>query len=115
MPSELGTQATIAVLVSFGLQWLKKTPLFPWITVETQTLNRWVSMVVAAGSGFGILATWDHGTLSITGLTAANAWHALSHVIEQWTFQHAAYRTLIAPPLPGAVQAQQRDQTPHVS
>jgi hypothetical protein len=113
--STLSSQATVAVVVSFAIQWLKKSPWFPWLTVETQKLNRWVAVVVAAATGFGIYATWTNGALTITGLTPANLWHAATHVVEQWTFQHAAYRTLIAPPLPGAVQAQQREQTTHVS
>lgn len=112
--SQLSTQATIAVAASFALQWLKKSPWFPWLTVETQALNRWVAMVIAAATGFGIYVTWSSGTLNITGLTVANLWHAATRCVEQWTFQHAAYRTLIAPPLPGAVQAAQKDQKPNV-
>ncbi len=108
MGSELGTQATVAALVSFGLQWLKTSKYFPWITTETEKLNRWLAIVIAFLSGFGIYATWDHGTVSITGLTAANAYHALVRCIQQWTFQQAAYRTIVAPPLPGAVQDEER-------
>jgi hypothetical protein len=116
MPTELSTQATIAVFVSFAIQWLKKSSWFPFLTVETEKFNRWVSVIVAALSGFGIYATWASGTLSVTGVTAANVLHALTHGVQQFALQHAAYRTLIAPPLPGAVQAQQREQTTtHVS
>lgn len=51
-----------------------------------------------------LFATWDHGTLSISGLTGANLEHALTRIVQQWTFQQAAYRSVIAPPLPGAIQ-----------
>jgi hypothetical protein len=104
MPTELGSQATLAVLVSFALQWLKNSKYFPWITVETQQLNRLLSVLIAFVSGFGIYATWGQGTLSISGLTAANLFHAGTHAVQQLAFQHAAYRVLIAPPMPGAMQ-----------
>ena len=105
MSSELGAQATIAILVSFGLQWLKKSRFFPWLTIETQAVNRWVSIVIAFGAGIGIYATWNQGTLTVTGLTPDNIYHALVRGVEQWAFQTTAYRSLIAPPQPGVVQA----------
>jgi hypothetical protein len=111
MGNQLATQASVAVLVSYALQWIKQSKWFPFITTETQTLNRWISAVVAFASGLGIFFTWNHtaGTLTIAGLTAANLLHAGTGMIQQWLFQHAAYRTLVAPPLPGAVQAQEKD------
>jgi hypothetical protein len=105
MDSELGTQASLAVLVSFAMQRLKASKYFPWLSGETERLNRVVALVIAFLSGFGIFVVWDHhGTLTISGLTAANLFHAATHGIEQWAFQQTAYRTVIAPPLPGALQ-----------
>jgi len=104
MASELGAQASAAILISFILQWIKKSKYFPWITVETQTINRWVSIVIAFCAGIGIYATWHEGTLTITGLTAENMFHALTRGVEQWAFQKTTYRGLIAPPQPGVVQ-----------
>lgn len=111
MGNELATQASTAVLLSYALQWLKTSKWFPFITTETQALNRWVSAIVGFVSGFGIFATWDHsaGALTITGLTAANLLHAAVRGVQQFVFQHAAYRTLVAPPLPGAEQSQAAD------
>lgn len=105
MASELGAQATIAIFVSFGLQWLKKSRFFPWLTVETQQLNRWVSIVIAFCAGIGIYVTWHEGTLTVSGLTGPNMAHAIMRGLEQWAFQTTAYRGLIAPPQPGVVQA----------
>jgi len=105
MASELGAQASIAILVSFGLQALKKSKAFPWITTETQTVNRWVSIAAAFCTGVGIFASWDHGTLTVSGLTGANLIHALTRGVEQWAFQTTAYRAVIAPPQPGIVQS----------
>jgi len=105
MGSELGAQASIAILVSFGIQWVKKSRFFPWLTVETQAVNRWVSIVAAFCAGIGIYATWNQGTLTVTGLTGINVYHALMRGVEQWAFQTTAYRGLIAPPQPGIVQS----------
>jgi hypothetical protein len=105
MGNELGTQATVAVLVSFAIQRLKASKYFPWLSGETEKLNRFVSIAIAALSGFGIFIVWDHqGILTISGLTAANLFHAATHGIQQWAFQQTAYRTVIAPPMPGALQ-----------
>lgn len=111
----LASQATIAALTTYAIQWVKRSPYFPWLTTETQSINRWISGLVAVCSGLGIFLTWDHsaGILTITGLTLTNLLHAGSKVVEQWVIQHAAYKTLVAPPLPGPVRYQQdRDQSP---
>ena len=105
MSSELGAQATIAIIVSFGLQWVKKSQYFPWITTKTENVNRWVSILVAFFTGVGIYAQWNNGTLIITGITATNIYHAVVRAVEQWTFQQTVYRTVIAPPQSGVVQS----------
>jgi hypothetical protein len=105
MSSELGTQTTVAVLVSLLMQWAKQSTMVPWISTKTEILNRWVAAIVSLASGFGIYFAWDHsGTLIISGLTAAHLFHALVRALQQWVFQKVAYRVVIAPPLPGAVQ-----------
>ena len=105
MASELGAQASIAIIVSFGLQWLKKSKYFPWITTQTEHVNRWVSIGAAFFTGVGIFASWDHGTLTISGLTAGHIFHALTRGVEQWAFQSTVYRSVIAPPQSGVVQS----------
>lgn len=112
MGNEFASQASLAVVVSFAMQWLKKSPWFPWISVKTENLNRGISMAIAFLSGFGIFFTWDHAAsaLTISGLTAAHLYHAAARGVEQWIFQQTAYRTVVAPPLPGAVQAEQGPQ-----
>jgi CTP-dependent riboflavin kinase len=54
-----------------------------------------------------VIATFDHttGVLTITGLTISGIGHGLARFVQQWVFQQAAYKNLIAPPLPGAMQA----------
>ena len=105
MSSELGAQASIAILVSFIMQWVKKSRFFPWLTVETEKLNYWMSVIIAFLTGIGIFVTWNQGTLIISGLTSSNIYHALVRGLEQWAFQTTAYRALIAPPPAGYLQA----------
>lgn len=113
MGNEFGSQVTLALAVSFVLQWLKKQTWFPWLSFETEKVNRLVSVFISIVAGFGVYFVFDHatGVLTISGLTLANLMHALSHAGEQFMLQHAAYRTVIAPPLPGITQAIVREQT----
>jgi hypothetical protein len=114
----LNEQIPLAVISTYVLQWLKQSKLFPWLTVETQTLNRWAGIAIAFLSSVGVLVTFDHaaGVLTISGLTAANLLHVAARITQQWVMQQVAYRTVVAPPLPGALQAgaQERNPTPAI-
>ena len=103
----LGNQFALALISTYALQWLKQSKLFPWLTVETQTLNRLVGAAIAFLSSVGILVSFDHvaGVLTVSGLTVANLLHAGARFLQQWAFQQAAYKGLVAPPMPGAMQA----------
>ena len=103
----LGNQFALALISTYALQWLKQSKLFPWMTVETQTLNRLVGAAIAFLSSVGILVSFDHvaGVLTVSGLTVANLLHAGARFLQQWAFQQAAYKGLVAPPMPGAMQA----------
>jgi hypothetical protein len=105
---QLASQFTLAAMVSFALQWLKAQPWFPWVTVETQKINRATSIALAALSGVGIFVTWNHdaGTLMISGLKAANLWHVGVKVVQQFAMQHVLYKAVIAPPIPGVMQSE---------
>jgi hypothetical protein len=114
LDTALTEQATIAVITTYALQWLKTRKWFPWITTETQRLNRILGFVVAFAASIGVVATFDHtaGVLTITGLTLAGLGHGLARFIQQWCMQQVAYKNLIAPPLPGALQAGAEKQPP---
>jgi hypothetical protein len=97
MASEIAAQASLALLVSYILQWLKLK--FPFLAAWKGQLIRWISVAVSILSGIGIWFTWDKtaGVLTIAGLTLANFWHAIFDVIQQWFFQQAAYRAVVEP------------------
>ena len=108
----LSAQITVAVVSTYALQLLKQSRLFPWLTVETQTLNRIAGSVIALLTSVGILVTFSSGTLMITGLTPINLLHAAAHFIQQWVMQQVAYKTVVAPPMPGAMQAGASEHPP---
>lgn len=111
---ELQSQLTLALLVPFILQWLKRSSWFPVLTMETSKLNAIVASIIAVAGGVGIAFTYNaqSGVLTVTGLTLASIWNALQHSILQFMMQHTVYRVAIAPPLPGPTQAAQREQPP---
>jgi hypothetical protein len=109
----LSVQFTIALISTYALQWLKETKFFPWLTTETQALNRAVSLVIAFLASAGILVGFDHtaGVLTISGLTAANLLHAASRFVQQWAMQQAAYKGLVMPPRPGTTPPSNSQET----
>jgi len=103
----LSSQAAIAIISSYGIQYLKGQPWFPFLKANAQKLNTMVTAIIAALAGLGVAITFNEGTLMVTGLTLANLGHIVSHFLEQWAFQHAAYQGLInrgGGPQPGAVK-----------
>jgi predicted Co/Zn/Cd cation transporter (cation efflux family) len=95
----MSTQVGIALIVPFVLQWLKNTPLMPWINHRTDWVVRLLSMAVAVASSVGIIVSWDPeaGALLITGLhldkIAALIFQAFAH----FKGQEIVYRTAIKP------------------
>ena len=114
LDTALSEQIPIAVISTLVLQWLKKSRWFPWLTVESQKLNRIAGVVIAFAASIGVVATFDHtaGVLTITGLTLAGLGHGIARFIQQWSYQQAAYRTVVAPPLPGALQQGAEEKPP---
>lgn len=65
------TSVTISGITVAGIEWLKHSRYFPWITKEKILLIRAISAVAAAAAAVGITYTWnaaDH-SLTIAGLT----------------------------------------------
>jgi hypothetical protein len=110
----LSDQIPLALLSTYALQFVKNSRWFPWLTVESQKLNRIAGVVIAFATSLGILMNFDHaaGILTISGLTGANLLHAGARFIQQYAFQQVAYKTVVAPPLPGALQAGAAEKPP---
>lgn len=89
----------IAYICSAAIEWLKQQKWFPFLTMESSTLNRWVARLVAALSVVGIHATFNatEGTLLLSGLTGAGLLTAALEFFRQYLFQQVAYRKLVKP------------------
>lgn len=113
----ISNQIPLALVSTWAIQWIKKSNWFPWLTVETQKLNYVVGGVVAFLSTVGILCNFDHaaGVLTITGLTAANLTHVAARFFQQWAYQQASYKLVVAPPMPGAMQAGAEEHPPVIA
>ena len=94
------SSGTLAILVAYVVQGLKKAPWFPWLTIQTGHLNLLVSAALAMATSVGVHWTWhggEDGTLMITGLTLANLQAFLGHAAAQFAAQHIAYKTAVVP------------------
>jgi len=101
-PSHYGDQAIWALMVSFLIQYLKKSPWFGWITPQTsariQTQFGFVAaLLTAAGIHFAVSGSFlDGGGASVTvsGLSI----NAVKDVAWQWASQQGWYRLIVKEP-----------------
>jgi hypothetical protein len=109
--TELQLQAFLAIVIPQVVQLLKSVPWFPFANFSSGSLNRVFSWFVAAATGLGIAFKYDPavGQLLITGLTLAGITQGVGHMLFQLAINHASYKAMIAPPLPGIQQALARD------
>ena len=82
------------------IQWAKGSKLVPFLTHETQALNKIASVVIAGLASAGIVLGASHtgsvsqGTLSISwqGLTFANVANLVYHWIANYAAQKGMYK-----------------------
>jgi hypothetical protein len=109
----LGIQVAAAIATTYAIQWLKgkldKTS-FP-LGFSNPKFNAFVAGVFAFATSLGIAFHFDAAAhqLIISGLSWEGVQTGAGHFVQQYLFQHAAYKSLVAPSLPGFVQAQKRD------
>lgn len=96
---ELLSQFTSAAIVVYALQWIKGAGWCQWLTMETESLNRVVAAIAAAGSAIGIHAAYDTtgGVLTISGLTLAGVIHGVWHWANQFALQQLAFDAVVKP------------------
>lgn len=93
----LGDMVASGALVSYGLEYLKKTPYFPLINKHTKRVNFAISGMLAFFTSLGISAAWTpNGDLLISGLSFALIWEHGSKFVSQWLLQQGVYTGLIA-------------------
>ena len=110
----LNDQIPLALLSTWAFQFLKRSKWFPWLSVESQKVNYAVGALIAFLSTVGILCNFDHaaGVLTISGLTTANLMHVAVRFFQQYAYQQASYKLVVAPPMPGALQAGAEEHPP---
>lgn len=95
----LATTGVFGIICAYLIELVKGSKLFPFITAESKTLNRWFGILVACGVSLGISAHYDgaQGSLLIGGLHWGDIAHNGMHALGQWAIQQYAYDSAIAP------------------
>ncbi len=101
-PSHFGDQAIWALMVSFLIQWLKKSPWFGWITPESAARLKTqfgflAAFLTAAGIHFAVSGSLLDGggaSITVTGLSV----NAFKDVAWQWASQQGWYQLLVKEP-----------------
>ena len=94
MHPDISTQLGAAALVSFALNWLKQSSWFPWITAETEKLNRLV-MIAGAGLatlGISVHCDWTNHNCLVSGLDAHTVIAGFWMWCQQIAITHGWYR-----------------------
>lgn len=86
-------QVTVGAVVAFVLEYLKKTPWFPWLSEDTSKRAKVViSSAVALATSLGIDASWHGWTLTVD-FTAVPA--HLYAWMQAWAVQHGTYHAIV--------------------
>lgn len=88
------------LLVPALLSWLmEKAKTTAWISVLTpesrDSVQRTISALLATLAAVGITATYDAGTLTITGLTIGNGISLAMLTVQNFLVQHTVYHGLV--------------------
>jgi len=90
------SSGTMSIVIVSVIQYLKTSPLAPWITQETETLNKSLSAALAFITSLGIAYTYSGGIVTIT-FTVATVLAGLWHFVQQYAMQHFVYHGFIKP------------------
>ena len=113
--SALGSQITLSALSVALIQWLKNSPLMPFMHAGTNWLNRIVSVLLGAAAAVGVHISWAAATatpgtytLTVTGVTLASislmAWGIVKSVAFNELIYRGTVKSITPPPaVPSAV------------
>jgi len=89
---------TAAAVISFTISFLKKQSWFPWLTADTEKLNRMVAIGLSAFAALGVDFEFNHaaGTLVITGLHLTAILVACWHMVVQFVYTHGWFKATSA-------------------
>lgn len=90
-------QVTASAVVVLALQYLKKSRFAPFITYETDVLNKALAALFAAFTAVGIHYSYDATThtLMVTGITVGAFLHGLWHWLTSFSFQQLIYHGVV--------------------
>ncbi len=102
MYEPLAGQLGSAFAIVHTIEWLKKSNYFPWLTCDTEKLNRVVSLlsatVMSLGFTFSMVGSWTAGgTITIQVPPLSAILEAGYRFFVQAGLQNAIYKTVVAP------------------
>lgn len=106
MNSDISTQIAAAAALSFVINLLKSSKSLPWISKESERLNRLVALLGSGLVSLGLHAHFDHqaGTLLITGISLQAIALGLWHWLTQFACTHGWYKATSRPDVQALVK-----------
>jgi hypothetical protein len=88
------SQVTLSTVVVVVMEWLKKAQWFPWLSAQSDKVNKVLGALLAAVTAVGIHYTYDASTatLTFTGISLAALGHALWHWLQSYAVQETIYK-----------------------
>lgn len=106
MDTNFSSQLVLAFLTTKIIEMIKRTSKVPWVTEQTDALNKWLGAFLAAlsAAGIAVATTFDPSTgtftLMVSGLTISGVVGFLWQWLSQWALQQAAYEGISKRPSP---------------
>jgi uncharacterized membrane protein (DUF441 family) len=98
---QMFSNVTLSTMIVLFIQWLKDSKYFPWITAQTETLNKILGAFLAFIASIGVQYSYHEGVVTIT-FTVLTVLAGLWHWIQQLMMQHLVYYGIIKPPAASA-------------
>ena len=102
-PQVLQAQALYAGLASLILEKVKESKLIPAVNFDTDTLNKWIAILMAGVTAAGISVKYSYSTdglftLQIANLTFWGIFDSLKNWAWQYGMQQLIYKNVIKKP-----------------
>ena len=99
LPHQIG----LSVAIVYAIQFLKRSQRFPWLSTNSDQVNRWVNFIAALAAGAGVHASihmdGSTGVLSIVfPKELKELFHLALYVLAQWGIQMAYYHQVVKQP-----------------
>lgn len=97
--NELVWSAVLAWMSAKALEWAKASKIVPWLTAETETVNRWAARIISMAAALGVHFTFDSaaGALTVTGLTYIGLRDSALEYARQRMLMSIAYAKFVKP------------------